>query len=88
MGFEIKNRKAYVCRLNKSLYGLKQAQRAWYARMDTYLQRISFKKGFFDSNLYIKVVNNEPVIIILYVDDLIMTSVEGQIEECKKKLVA
>jgi len=33
LGFEVKDRKAYVCRLKKALYGLKQAPRAWYARM-------------------------------------------------------
>ena len=85
LGFKFKDRKAYVCRLKKALYGLKQAPRAWYARMDAYLQRIGFTKNFVDSNLYIKVVNNEPVIILLYVDDLLLTGVEGRIEECKKQ---
>ena len=56
--------------------------------MDTYLQRLGSMKSFADSNLYIKVVNNEPVIILLYVDDLLLTSVEGRIEECKKQLAA
>jgi len=37
-------------------------------------------------NLYIKVVNNDLVIILLYVDDLLLTGVEGRIEECKKQL--
>eukprot|EP00253_Pinus_taeda_P013345 PITA_13345 len=88
LGFEVKDRKAYVCRLKKSLYGLKQAPKAWYVRMDAYLHRIGFTKSSVDSNLYIKVVNNEPVIILLYVDDLLLTCVEGRIEECKKQLVA
>ena len=38
--------------------------------------------------LYIKVVKDEPVIILLYVDDLLMTGVEGRIQECKKQLAA
>jgi len=88
LGFEIKDRKAYVCKLKKALYGLKQAPRAWYVRVDAYLQRLGFTKSFVDSNLYIKVVNNEPVIILLYVDDLLLTGVEGRIEECKKQLAA
>ena len=37
LGFEVKDRKAYVCTLKKALYGLKQAPRAWYARIDAYL---------------------------------------------------
>ena len=47
-----------------------------------------FTKSFADSTLYIEVVNNEPVTILLYVDDLLLTGVEGRIEECKKQLAA
>ena len=54
--------------------------------MGAYLQRIGFTKSYADSNLYIKVVNNEPGIILLYVDDLLLTGVEGRIEECKRQL--
>lgn len=83
LGFEVHNRETHVCRLKKALYGLKQAPRACYARMDTYLQRLSFSKSYVDPNLYIKVVEDEPVIILLYVDDLLITCVEGRIQECK-----
>lgn len=71
LGFEVKDRKTCVCKLKKALYGLKQAPRAWYA----YLQRLVFSKSSIDPNLYIKVVQDEPVIILLYVDDLLMTGV-------------
>ena len=75
-GFEVNRRDSHVCRLKKALYGLKQAPRAWYARMDAYLLRIGFVKSSADPNLYIKVVDNEPTIILLYVDDLFITGVE------------
>ena len=55
---------------------MKQAPMAWYARMDAYLLRIGFVKSTVDPNLYIKVVDIEPVIILLYVDDLFITGVE------------
>jgi len=74
-GFEVNSRDSHVCRLKKALYGLKQAPRAWYARMDAYLLRIGFEKSSSNPNLYIKVVNNEPIIILLYVDDLFITGV-------------
>lgn len=86
LGFKIKDRRTYVCILKKELYGVKQAPRAWYARTDAYLQRLGFTKSSADSNLYIKAVNNEIVIILLYVEDLLLTGVEGRIEECKKHL--
>ena len=67
--FEINSKDTHVCGLKKALYGLKQAPRSWYVRMDTYLLRIGFLKSYVDKNLYIKIVNSEPV-IILYVNDL------------------
>lgn len=85
-GFEVNSRDSHVCKLKKTLYGLKQAPRAWYARMDAYLLRIGFMMSSADLNLYIKVMNNEPVIILLYVDDLFITGVERRIQECKKML--
>ena len=75
-GFEVNRKYAHVCRLKKTLYGLKQDPRAWYARMDAYLLRIGFIKIYVDPNIYIKVVDNESVIILLYVDDLFIISVD------------
>jgi hypothetical protein len=72
-GFEVKDRKTHVCRLKKALYGLKQAPKAWYGRIDSFLKRLGFTKSKVDSNLYFKVMNDEPVILLLYVDDLFLT---------------
>jgi hypothetical protein len=46
--------KDHVSILNKALYGLKQAPKAWYSRLDKYLQQQSFKRGVVDINIYIK----------------------------------
>lgn len=75
LGYEVKERETHVCRLKKPLYGLKKYLRAWYARMDAYLQRLVFKKSAVDRNLYIKIKNDEPVIILLYVDDILITGI-------------
>jgi hypothetical protein len=77
-----------VCRLKKALYGLKQAPRAWYGRIDSFLMSLGFTKSKADSNLYYKVVDGGPVILLLYVDDLFLTGDEKLIVECKRKLVA
>ena len=58
---------------------MKQAPSAWYARIDSYLLKIGFVKSIADPNLYIKVVNDECVIILLYADDLFITGVEQRI---------
>jgi transposase InsO family protein len=85
-GFEVHSRDTHVCKLKKALYGLKQAPRAWYAIMDFYLTRLGFSKSHADPNLYYKVVDNAPVILLLYVDDLFITSEESLIIQCKKEL--
>jgi hypothetical protein len=87
-GFEIEDRKSHVCRLKKALYRLKQAPRAWYGRIDSFLTSLGFTKSKADSNLYFKIMNNEPVILLLYVDDLFLTGEEKLITECKKRLAS
>eukprot|EP00253_Pinus_taeda_P016602 PITA_16602 len=59
--------------LKKSLYGLKQASRAWYAKMDSFLLEIGFSRCHFDNTVYTKKVGKSLIILVLYVDDLILT---------------
>jgi hypothetical protein len=87
-GFEVEDRKSHVCRLKKALYRLKQAPRAWYGRIDNFLTSLGFTKSKSDSNLYFKVMNNEPVILLLYVDDLFLIGEENLITKCKKRLAS
>jgi hypothetical protein len=83
-GFKVHERWMYVCILKKDLYGLKQAPRAWYRRIDNFLTSLGFTKSSADPNLYFKVVDDGPIILLLYVDDLFLTGVEKLISECKK----
>jgi hypothetical protein len=87
-GFEEHSRDTHICKLKKSLYGLKQAPRAWYAIMDNYLTRLGFSKSHAYPNLYYKVVDNAPVILLLYVDDLFITGEESLIIQCNKELAS
>ena len=56
--------------------------------MDACLLRIGFVKSYASPNLYNKVVDNEPFIILLYVDDIFITGMEQRMQECKKMLAA
>ena len=71
-GFEVEDRRTHVCELKKALYGLKQAPRAWYGRIDSILKRLGFTKSKVDRNLYLKVMDDEPIILLLYVDCLFL----------------
>jgi hypothetical protein len=55
---------------------LKKDPRAWYGHIDSFLTSLGFTKSKEDSNLYFKIMNNEPVILLLYVDDLLLTEEE------------
>jgi len=85
-GFTVHESQSHVCKLKKALYGLKQAPRAWYARIDGFLKSLGFVKNIADSNLYFKVLNGFPVILILYIDDLFLTGNEKLIAGCKEEL--
>ena len=85
-GFELHGKDTHVYKLKKALYGLKKAPRAWYAKIDSYLHSLGFSKSIVDSNLYIKVVKNQPFILVLYVDDLLFTREEHLIAQCKREL--
>eukprot|EP00253_Pinus_taeda_P029662 PITA_29662 len=63
-------------KLKKALYGIKQAPRTWYYRLDKYLHQQGFSKGSADSNLYIKIENDKLLILVVYVDDIIFGSNE------------
>jgi hypothetical protein len=85
-GFEVEDMKSHVYKLKKAMYGLKQAPRAWYGWIESFLTSLGFTKSKVDSNLYFKVMNDELVILLLYVDDLFLTGEEKLITECKKRL--
>jgi hypothetical protein len=74
--------------VKKALYGLKQAPRAWYERIDSYLMKLGFTRSNADPNLYFKVVQGKPLILVLYVDDLFLTGADPLIHQCKRELAA
>eukprot|EP00253_Pinus_taeda_P004118 PITA_04118 len=80
-GVEIYDRKSHVCKLKKALYGLKQAPRAWYERIDSYLMKLRFNRSEADPNLYFKVEDDKPLILVLYVDDLFLTGADPLIHK-------
>ena len=85
-GFEVEDKVTHVCKLKKDLYGLKQAPRDWNGRIYKLLTSLGFTKSKVDPNLYMKVMDDELVILLVYVDDLILTRNGKQIMERKKKL--
>uniref|UniRef100_A0A2N9I3R3 Reverse transcriptase Ty1/copia-type domain-containing protein n=1 Tax=Fagus sylvatica TaxID=28930 RepID=A0A2N9I3R3_FAGSY len=64
----------HVCRLHKALYGLKQAPRAWFDRFSSFLLRLGFTCSTADSSLFIFRSEDSILLLLVYVDDIIVTS--------------
>ncbi|XP_059067616.1 uncharacterized protein LOC131858401 [Cryptomeria japonica] len=69
--FILSDKHNYACKLKKALYGLKQATRAWYDKLDKYLQQKGFRKGMAENKLYVKEESKQLLIVVVYVADLI-----------------
>ena len=73
-GFEVLGKEHMVCQFNKSLYGLKQAAKAWNEKLHKTLLKHGFVQGQADPCLYTKFTEQRKIFLISYVDDLIMAS--------------
>lgn len=62
-----------VCHLNKSLYGLKQASRQWFAELSTFLTSIGLFSSTYDHSLFTKHHGSTFTALLVYVDDIILT---------------
>ena len=86
LGFETHDKETHVCKLKKALYVLKQAPKTSHDRMDSFLMSQGFTKIKVDSNLYFKVEGGRPMMLLLYVDDLLLTSEEELIKDARRRL--
>ena len=72
-GFVAHKKETHVCKLKRVLYVHKQATRACYECIDTYLYEMGFLKSEVVANLYYLVIGGEILILVLYVDNLFLT---------------
>ena len=61
-----------VCKLKKSLYGLKQSPKMWYQQFDTYILGLGFVRSRVDHCVYSKKFSNHFIYVLLYVDGMLM----------------
>lgn len=78
-GFENKKFPLHVCKLDKVIYGLKQAPRAWYSRLSNKLQALGFSPSKADTSLFIYNKANTSIFVLIYVDDIIVTSSSNKV---------
>ena len=63
-----------VCRLKKSLYGLKQSARVWNHKIDAVFKKLGFGQAKADPCLYVRKTGKSTAYIIIYVDDMVVAA--------------
>ncbi|KAH9684519.1 Integrase catalytic domain-containing protein [Citrus sinensis] len=89
-GFRVAGEENHVCRLIKSLYGLKQSPRQWYKRFDQFIQGQKFTRSEHDHCVYFrKLPDGAFIYLLLYVDDMLTASKNrDEIERLKKQFTS
>ncbi|XP_021838405.2 uncharacterized mitochondrial protein AtMg00810-like [Spinacia oleracea] len=76
-----------VCRLKRSLYGLKQASRQWNKELSKFLKTLKFQQSTQDYSLFTRHLDGEFLILLVYVDDILLTGTSiSQIDKVKVAL--
>ena len=73
-GFSSSDGEHLVCKLKKSIYGLKQASRQWYLKFHEVICSFGFEENIMDQCIYQKVSGSKTCFLVLYVDDILLAS--------------
>ena len=82
-----------VCKLQRSLYGLKQSARCWNLEIDRYLKSAGYKQSDADWCIYTKSKDNKEkkrslMVIALYVDDILIATNDTDMLQVEKKALS
>jgi hypothetical protein len=61
-----------VCKLQRSIYGLRQASRSWNIRFDETIKQFGFEQNLDEPCLYKKCQDKIVIFLVLYVDDIML----------------
>ena len=69
----VKKAMSEVCKLKKSLYGLKQSPRAWFGRFTKSMRVFGYRQSNSDHTFFLKKQHDKITALIVYVDDMVVT---------------
>ena len=76
-----------VCKLKKSIYGLKQASRQWFQKLAAFLNSRDYQQSKSDPSLFVKQSSSYITILAVYVDDILLNgSNSTEIDSIKRHL--
>jgi hypothetical protein len=73
-GFVVKGKEHMGCHLRKFIYRLKQVSRQWYLKFNETIRSFGFKENEEDNCIYVKFRSGKFIFLIMYVDDILLTS--------------
>ena len=83
-GFVVKGQEHLVCKLKRSIYGLKQLSRCWNTVLDQHLKKIAFAQTVSDPCIYVA-SEGEMFMIAVHVDDLVLAAKNRQAHRGRKE---
>lgn len=72
LGFSLSQFPSHVCRLNKTIYGLRQSPHAWYSILSCRLTHLGFTISSADPYLFLHTSRTVTTFILVYIDDLLV----------------
>jgi len=81
------NSKSMICKLKKSIYGLKQASRQWYYKFHQVITSYGFEANIVDDCVYYKFSESKYVFRILYVDTTMAKGDKFSLKQCPKMIL-
>ncbi|CAM8899443.1 unnamed protein product [Rhodiola kirilowii] len=88
LGFYTQARQTgHVCKLQRSIYGLKQASRQWFARFSDALIEFGFVQSLNDYSLFTLKLQDEFLVLLVYVDDVVITGTSSQLIDKVKSFI-
>nr|GEX71453.1 hypothetical protein [Tanacetum cinerariifolium] len=87
LGFEDPEFPDRIYKIEKELYSIHQAPRAWYETLSTYLLDNGFRRGQIDKNLFIEKIKGDILLVQVYVDDIIFGSTRKEMCTEFKKMM-
>ena len=88
LGFELKEQERKICKLKRSIYGLKEASRQWNLKFNQAMLKDGFMMMEEDHCMYIKRSNIDFINLSLYVDDILIVGNNKKLIDVTKKLLS
>ena len=84
-GFIAQGESGKVCKLHKAIYGLKQSPRVWFGKFSEVVLKFGLRRCHSDHSLFSHISDRGKILLIVYVDDIIITRDDKQgIDDLKR----